>query len=73
MRWSRRQYKHAVRRLKRAGDKIRDDKFVTDLLDGGANIFQEIRKYRGKSTGCSSRVDDQVGASNIANQFANIY
>ena len=67
------QYKYAVRRLKRANQSIQNDKFVEGLLGGGLNIFQEIRKFRGKTRNCSSRIDNEVGAKNIANHFANIY
>ena len=39
----------------------------------GVCIFSEIRKYRGKSSTVSSRIDEEVGASNIADHFATIY
>ena len=67
------QYKYAFRRLQRAGKKLQNDKFVESILHGGVNIFQEIKKFRGKSSNCSSRIDDEVGSSNIANHFAGIY
>ena len=67
------QYKYAVRRLKRANQSIQNDKFVQGVLGGGLNIFQEIKKFRGVNKNCSTRIDDEVGASNIANHFAVIY
>ena len=67
------QYKYAVRRLKRANQTIQNDKFVEGILSGGVDIFTEIKKYRGTFKHCSSRIDDQVGAGNIANHFAGIY
>ena len=70
--YSKRQYKHAVRRLKRANEKIQNDKFVQSLLSGGSNIFKEIKKFRGKYQTYSSRIDDKVGAQNIADKFASI-
>ena len=73
MRYSKSQYKYAVRRLKRAQNKIQNDKFVSGILGGGVNIFQEIRKYRGSSSKISSQIDNEVGAANIANHFATIY
>ena len=73
MSYSKRQYKHAVRRLKRANENIQNDKFVQSLLSGGSNIFLEIKKFRGKCQTYSSRIDDQVGAHNIAGKFADIY
>ena len=42
-------------------------------MKGGVNIFKEIKKSRGSSSTVSSRIDDQVGATNIANHFAYIY
>ena len=67
------QYKYAVRRLKRANESIQNDKFVSGILGGGLDIFSEIKKFRGVTKNCSSRIDDQVGAKNIANHFAGIY
>ena len=42
-------------------------------MKGGVNIFKEIKKSRASSSTVSSRIDDQVGATNIANHFAHIY
>ena len=67
------QYKYAIRRLKRAKDKIQNDKFVSSIIGGGVNIFDEIKKFRGKMKTCSSRIDDEVGSENIANHFAGLY
>ena len=67
------QYKYAVRRLKRANENIQNDKFVSGIMSGGVNIFNEIKKFRGVTKNCSSRIDEQVGAKNIANHFAGIY
>ena len=47
--------------------------FTLYILKGGCNIFKEIRKYRGSSRQCSSRIDDEVGVSDIAGHFAQIY
>ena len=73
MRHSKNQYKYAVRRLKIAGDKIQNDKFVKSLFDKKASIFTEIKKFRGTGRSRSSRIDEEVGDSNIANHFATIY
>ena len=54
-------------------DRIKNDKFVSSIIGGGANIFKEIKKFRGSSTSFSSRIDNEVGQKNIANHFANIY
>ena len=73
MRDSKLQYKYAVRRLKRANQKIQNDKFLQGVVNGGTNIFKEIKKFRGTSMNCSSRIDGEVGSKNIANKFADIY
>ena len=73
MKQSKNQYKYAIRRLKNAGEKVQNDRFVKSLLDKKVSIFKEIKKYRGASKSMSSRVDDEVGSSNIANHFADIY
>ena len=73
MRHSRHQYKYALRRVQKATEKIQNDKFINSLLKGGIDIFQEIKKFRGKSGKCSSTIDGEVGAANIANHFSDIY
>ena len=73
MKQSKTQYKYAIRRLKRANDKIKKNMFLNSVIQGGSNIFKEIRKFRGKSCTFSSRIDNEVGAKNIANHFAGIY
>ena len=40
MKQSKNQYKYAVRRLKRAGESIQNDKFVNSILHGGVNVFR---------------------------------
>ena len=73
MRQSKNQYEYALRRVQRAGNKIQNDKFVDGILQGGVNIFEEIKRFRGKVKNCSSTIDGEVGATNIANHFADIY
>ena len=52
------QYKYAYRRLKGVKHKLQNDKFINSIIKGGTNIFQEIKKFRGKPSNCSSRIDD---------------
>ena len=73
MKQTKHQYKYAVRRLNRASDSIQNGKFVNSLVDGGVDIFREIKKCRGSVATCSSRIDDEVGSANISNYFAGIY
>ena len=70
---TKRQYKYAIRRLKRANNRMQNDRFVQGILSGGVNIFREIKRHIGKPNNISSRIDDQVGAKNIANKFASNY
>ena len=42
-------------------------------MNGDCNIFQEIKKLRGTGSTFSSRIDNEVGAENIANHFEGIY
>ena len=73
MLYSKRQYKYAVRRLKRANENIQNDKFVQSLLLGNSNIFKEIKKFRGNVKSYSSKIDGHVGSHNIAGRFAEKY
>ena len=38
-------------------------------MDGGGDIFKEIKKFRGQSTTISNRIDGEVGAQNIGDNF----
>ena len=67
------QFKYAYRRLKGVKDKLQNDKFINSIIKGGTNIFKEIQKFRGKPSNCSSRIDNHVCSTNIANYFATIY
>ena len=67
------QYKYAVRRLKHASNNIQQDKLLTGLLNGGVNIFNEIKKSRGNTSTISSSVDGKTGAEDISNHFAEVY
>ena len=73
MKQSKRQYKYAVRRLKRCNDTIQNDKFLAGVTGSKCDIFAEIKKFRGKCSTFSSRIDDEVGSKNIATHFAGIY
>ena len=73
MRDSKHQYKYALRRVQRAKNKIQNDMFLTSIMQGGVNIFKEIKKYRGKVKNCSSTIDGEIGATNIAEHFAGKY
>ena len=70
---SKMQYKYAIRRLKRASSRIQENKFVESLLAGGANIFKEIKKFRGQSKDISTTVDGVTCSSDISDHFAEIY
>ena len=58
-------YKYAIRRIKKANQSIQNDKFIQGLLQGGASIFDEIKRFRGQINGCSSMIDNEVGSQNI--------
>ena len=45
MKQAKQQYKYAIRRLRRAGDSIQNDKFVNSILKGGVNLFKEIKRF----------------------------
>ena len=41
MKKSKLQYKYAVRRLKRAGESIQNNKFVDSIVNGVVNIYEQ--------------------------------
>ena len=56
------QYKYSIRRLKRVKSQLLQDKFTQKLLNGGGDIFKEIKKFRGQSTTISKCIVGGVGA-----------
>ena len=73
MKTSRSQYKYAIRRLQRSSEQLQNNAFVSSLLGGTSSIYQEVKKFRGQTRIVSSRIDEVVGSSNIADHFANKY
>ena len=73
MKHTKHQFKYALRRVQRACNNIQNDKFLAEVLKGGVNIFEEIKRHRGNVKKCSSTIDGEVGAHNIAGHFAGIY
>ena len=68
------QYHYAVRRLRRATEKLQNDDFVKSITNkGGGSIFTELKKFRGSTKKCSNNIDGNTGSADIANHFANIY
>ena len=47
MRVSRRQFKFAVRRLKRCQEKVQNEKFLQCVMANDGDVFQEMKKLRG--------------------------
>ena len=73
MKHTKHQFKYALRRVQRACNNIQNDKFLAEVLKGGVNIFEEIKRHRGNVKKCSSTIDGEVGAHNIAGHFEGIY
>ena len=67
------QYHYAVRRLKKRLNIIKSNKFLQACLNGGVDIFKEIKKHRGKNGQLPNNVDGFVGDENISNHFKDIY
>ena len=70
MKQTKRQYKFAVRRLQRCQKIMKNDNLINSLLQNNknSNIFDEIKKIRGKTNlARSSRIDGTVGSKEIAN------
>ena len=53
---------------------IQEDKFLSGIInENKKNIFNEIRRVRGKTSTVSSRIDGAVGSESIAEHFAGTY
>ena len=74
MKSSKAQYKYSIRRLKKSIETTQNNEFLNRLINqGSGNIYQEIKKFRGKRKVVSSRIDQTVGNKQIADHFANKY
>ena len=74
MKSSKAQFKYAVRRLTKSAGQIQNNAFVSSILGGSSgSIYQEVKRFRGQQKTVSSRIDDVVGSSNIADHFAGKY
>ena len=73
MKQTRSQYHYAVRRCKKAAQKLKDDKLVECLLNGDKDLFSEVRKSRSLRKECATIIDGNLGAESISNHFKNQY
>lgn len=74
MKKTRNVYHQILRKVKKADQAIRQDKFVNSILNGRTdNILAEIKKMRNKGQSYSNCVDKKCDATSIANHFKDIY
>jgi hypothetical protein len=74
MRRTRAAYHYAVRKLKRDGDEIINERIADSLLNNKSRDFwSEIKRIRSNKSGNSCTVDGQSEANNIAKLFAEKY
>ena len=70
---SRNQFKFAKRRCVNAAEAIKKDRFVQACLDGGENVFSELKKLKKTPNFTSAKVDGHTDENSIADHFKNIY
>ena len=63
----------AVRRLKKRLNMVRNNKFLDACVNGGVDIFKEIKKHRGKKDDLPNTVDGCVGDESISGHFKEVY
>ena len=73
MRNSRNQYHYAIRRVKKQMNSIKNNKFLDACMNGGVDLFKEIKKHRGNTGDLPKTVDDISGDKPISNHFKSIY
>jgi hypothetical protein len=65
-------YHRSVKILKKDQDKLRSEKLASALVsDPSRNFWNEVKKFRGKSTCIPHNINGTTGDKNIANEFAN--
>ena len=75
MKRTRNVFHYAVRRVKRNAAKIKQDKLINSLEEGGSsNLIKELKYQRlTKVKNDASKIDGKSGLNNIANHFGSIY
>ena len=69
MKKTRNQYQYQIRKCKRVEDFIKNKKLVENCLDGDNDLFEEIRKQRGKE----SRENVTIDGGRLPDKFAEVY
>ena len=73
MRATRRIYKSAKRKCVNAEEVLKREKFIEASLNGDKSLFDELKKMRGHSNTCSSKIDGKSQPEDIADNFKDIY
>ena len=73
MRNSQNQYHYAIRRLKKKIKGIKNNKFLDACLNGGVDIFKEIKNHHGKTGNIPKSVDGVSGDESISNHLKTVY
>ena len=70
MKRTRNKYHYALRKCKRAREKILKEKLLTSCLNGKENIFDKLKKLRYVNSSCPERID---GFDDPAHRFQCVY
>ena len=74
MKKTRNVYHQILRKVKKAEQTIREDKFINNIMNGRTgNILQEIKKMRNTGKSPTNTVDNKSDPPSIANHFQEIY
>ena len=64
-------YHYQIRKIKAARNKIKASKLLESSLNGGTDLFKEIRKMRKSKNVVANQIDGET--EDISNHFADIY
>ena len=73
MRISRRNFKAAKRRCLNAEESIKREKFVEACINGDKDMFEELKKLKGRANSCTTKIDGKNKPDEIADRFKEIY
>ena len=73
MKISRSNFKRAKKKCVNAAEKIKRDKFTEACLNGDKDMFEELKKLKGKSDSFSTKVDGKNTPEEIADHFSDVY
>ena len=64
-------YHYKLRKLKKMQNKIKGEKFLESCLQGGSDLFTQIKNMRKSTVTVANKIDGET--QNVPEHFSNLY